>query len=316
MKIIFMGTPEFSVASLEKLIENNYQIVAVVTAADKPSGRGLQMNFSAVKTAAIQHGIPVLQPLKLKDPSFIDTLKSFQADLAIVVAFRMLPEIIWKMPVKGTFNLHASLLPQYRGAAPINRAIMNGETETGITTFFLQEEIDTGQIIFRESLSISADETAGELHDRMMQQGANLIIKTVKAIEEGTYTEQPQSKFIEGKELKTAPKIFKEDGNICWENSIEKVYNQIRGLSPYPAAWTHIQMGNDSPTLLKVYRAKDEKSIHQMACRSMVSDSKTYLKIAINGGFISLLEVQLAGKKRMPIADFLRGIQVENIRLV
>jgi methionyl-tRNA formyltransferase len=315
MNIIFMGTPEFAVSSLEILIENGYKISAVVTAPDKPAGRGLHLNHSPVKISALKHGIPVLQPLKLKDPSFVEELQSYKPDLAIVVAFRMLPEIIWKMPLKGTFNLHASLLPQYRGAAPINRAIMNGETESGISSFFLQEEIDTGKIIFREKMSISPDETASQLHDRMKVSGAELVLKTVRAIESGEYTETSQSEFYHGEELKTAPKIFKEDCHIDWEESLDKIYNRIRGLSLYPAAWTSLQNGSGKEEIFKIYLAKEERFDHQMACRTIVSDNKTYLKIAVNGGFIHLLEVQMAGKKRMGIAQNLRGIKTSSLQI-
>src|ERR1700744_6287376 len=234
MRIIFMGTPQFAVASLDALIKAGCDIVAVGTAPDKPAGRGQKLNESAVKQYALENGLKILQPEKLKNPEFLEELKALKDDLQVVVAFRMLPEAVWNMPAKGTINLHASLLPQYRGAAPINWALINGEKESGVTTFFLKHEIDTGDILFTENVTLTGRETAGELHDRLMYKGAGLLVKTVKAIESGRYSELPQSEIIEGVELKHAPKIFKEDGQIHWNNSVHSIYNLIRGLSPIP----------------------------------------------------------------------------------
>ncbi|WP_443938328.1 methionyl-tRNA formyltransferase [Pedobacter sp. MW01-1-1] len=301
MKIVFMGTPDFAVASLNALVQANFDVVAVVTAPDKPAGRGQKLSESAVKKYAVEKGIPVLQPEKLKNPAFIEELKAFNADLQIVVAFRMLPEIVWNMPAKGTINLHGSLLPQYRGAAPINHAILNGEKESGVTTFFLKHEIDTGDIILSERVAINDDETAGELHDKLMEIGADLIVKTVKAVENGTYTEQPQP---ENATLKHAPKIFKEDCKIDWNKTTQEVYNLIRGLSPYPTAFTFL---NDKT--LKIFNAEviDEKPSIQPG--DFLSDGKTYLKYATADGFLKITDLQYEGKKRMPVEDFLRGMR-------
>src|SRR5450755_1714579 len=239
-RIVFLGTPDFAVASLHTLLENGFPVVAVVTAPDKPAGRGLQLTKSAIKRYAVQKDIPVLQPLKLKDPEFLEQLKSFQADVQVVVAFRMLPEIIWAMPALGTINLHGSLLPQYRGAAPINRAVMNGESKTGVTTFRLQQEIDTGNILLMEEISIGPDETAGELHDRMKEIGAALVVKTIRGLMDGTLREKPQE-ALDPSVLKTAPKIFPADCEIDWSHSISQIHNQIRGLSPFPGAFTSLK---------------------------------------------------------------------------
>ena len=310
MRIVFMGTPDFAVPSLSILVENGYEIAAVVTAPDKPAGRGRQLRTSAVKNFAVQQGIPVLQPEKLKDPAFIAHLRSLEADLFIVVAFRMLPGIVWQMPRLGTFNLHASLLPQYRGAAPINRAVMNGEKETGLTTFFLQQEIDTGQVLLQEKISINENETAGELHDRLMETGAQLVFQTVKAIEEGQAQSVPQDILIHaeehaGRELKEAPKLFKEDCRINWSDSLDNIYNLIRGLSPYPAAYT--ELGGKT---LKVFKSSKEETEHAESAGKFISDDKTFLKVAVPGGFIHLEELQLEGKKRMQVGEFLKGYRL------
>ncbi|MDY0906703.1 methionyl-tRNA formyltransferase [Pedobacter sp. CFBP9032] len=302
MKIVFMGTPDFAVASLDALVQANFDIVAVVTAPDKPAGRGQKLNESAVKKYAIEKSIPILQPEKLKNPEFLEALKSYQADLQVVVAFRMLPEVVWNMPSKGTINLHGSLLPQYRGAAPINHAIINGEKESGVTTFFLTHEIDTGDIILSDRTPIGDDETAGELHDKLMVIGANLLVKTVTAIAEGNVSEQPQPK---SDELKHAPKIFKEDCKIDWNNSTIKIHNLIRGLSPYPTAFTLL---NDKT--LKIFKAEPEHTEPAIAAGGFLTDNKTYLKFATKDGFIKLLDIQFEGKKRMLIADFLRGMRL------
>lgn len=297
-----MGTPDFAVASLDALVQASFDVVAVVTAPDKPAGRGQKLNESAVKKYAVEKGIPVLQPEKLKNPEFIEELKSYQADLQVVVAFRMLPVVVWSMPAKGTINLHGSLLPQYRGAAPINHAIINGEKESGVTTFFLKEEIDTGDIIMSDSVAIADDETAGDLHDKLMVVGANLLVKTLHAIEAGEVQEQPQP---QSDDLKYAPKIFKEDCKIDWNNSAQHIHNLIRGLSPYPTAFTAL---NDKT--LKVFKAKLEDKEPGIAAGGFLTDGKTYLKFAAKDGFIKLLDIQYEGKKRMLIEDFLRGMRL------
>jgi len=302
MKIVFMGTPDFAVASLDALVKADFDIVAVITAPDKPAGRGQKLNESAVKKYAVEHDIPVLQPEKLKNPEFLDQLKSFDADLQVVVAFRMLPEVVWNMPKKGTINLHGSLLPQYRGAAPINHAIINGEKESGVTTFFLTHEIDTGDIIQSATTPIADDETAGELHDKLMQIGAELVVKTVKAIKEDNYQEQPQP---QSEVLKHAPKIFKEDCKIDWNQPAQQVYNLVRGLSPYPTAFTFL---NDKT--LKVFKAELESKEPGITAGGFLTDGKTYLKFAAKDGFIKLIDIQYEGKKRMLIEDFLRGMRL------
>jgi len=302
MKIVFMGTPDFAVASLDALVKANFDVVAVITAPDKPAGRGQKINESAVKKYASEKGIPVLQPEKLKNPGFLEELKSYHADLQVVVAFRMLPEVVWSMPPKGTINLHGSLLPQYRGAAPINHAIINGEKESGVTTFFLTHEIDTGDIILSDTTPIADDETAGELHDKLMIVGANLLVKTVKAIAEGNFTEQPQP---QSDVLKHAPKIFKEDCKIDWNKPAQQVHNLIRGLSPYPTAFTIL---NDKT--LKIFKAALEEKEPGIAAGGFLTDGKTYLKFATKDGFIKLLDIQYEGKKRMLIEDFLRGMRL------
>jgi methionyl-tRNA formyltransferase len=305
MRIVFMGTPQFAVASLDALITAGCDIVAVLTAPDKPAGRGQKLNESAVKQYALLNNIKVLQPEKLKSPEFLDELKSLHADLQVVVAFRMLPEVVWNMPPKGTINLHASLLPQYRGAAPINWVLINGEKESGVTTFFLKQEIDTGDILFTEKVTLTGHETAGELHDRLMNKGAGLLVKTVKGVESGRFNEHPQSQLLEGAELKHAPKIFKEDCLIDWNQSAESIYNKIRGLSPVPTAYTHL-----NEKMLKVYRAEYELTKTGQQPGSFLTDGKTYLKFAAADGFVSLTDVQLEGKKQMDIQQFLRGVKL------
>jgi methionyl-tRNA formyltransferase len=302
MKIVFMGTPDFAVASLDALVQANFDVVAVVTAPDKPAGRGQKLNESAVKKYAVEKEIPVLQPEKLKNPEFLEELRSYQADLQVVVAFRMLPVVVWSMPAKGTINLHGSLLPQSRGAAPINHVIINGEKESGVTTFFLKEEIDTGDIILSDSVAIADDETAGDLHDKLMVVGANLLVKTLHAIEAGNITEQPQP---QSDDLKHAPKIFKEDCKIDWNNSAQTIHNLIRGLSPYPTAFTLLNEKN-----LKVFKAEIEDKEPGIAAGGFLTDGKTYLKFAAKDGFIKLLDIQYEGKKRMLIEDFLRGMRL------
>jgi methionyl-tRNA formyltransferase len=307
LRIVFMGTPEFAVPSLEILVKKGYSVVGVVTAQDKPAGRGLQMQESAVKKYALANNIPVLQPERLKSPDFITELESLEADLQIVVAFRMLPEIVWNMPRLGTINLHGSLLPDYRGAAPINWAIINGEIETGLTTFFLQHEIDTGDIILQEKLSIGENETAGELHDRMMVAGAGLVLKTVQAIDENNVKSRPQPV----KEIQNpAPKLFKDNCRIHWNKTVKEVHDHIRGLSPYPAAWTKLD-----EKIFKIYRAGITGEISNKQGGDIISDGKTYMHILLKDGTLALHEVQLEGKRKMSIEEFLRGYAIKNPKI-
>ena len=303
MKIIYMGTPDFAVEPLRRLVEAGKNIVAVVTMPDKPAGRGHKIQFSPVKEYALSVNIPLLQPVNLKDPEFVEELRSYQADLQIVVAFRMLPEIVWNMPPLGTFNLHASLLPQYRGAAPINWAVINGETETGITTFFLQHEIDTGNIIMQEKITIAPDDNAGIVHDKLMMLGADLVLKTVNQIESGNVASIPQP---DG-ELKAAPKIFKETCRINFNTTAESVRNLVRGLAPYPAAWIELTDPAGNTTNMKIYEVSKELCTPSHPAGTLVCDGKKVLKVAVQDGYIHLDQVQLAGKKRMPAADLMRG---------
>lgn len=308
LRIIFMGTPDFAVGTLKALVENDYNIVAVVTMPDKPMGRhGSVLQPSAVKQYAQSVGLPVLQPERLKDEGFLEQLRSFKADLQIVVAFRMLPEVVWNMPPMGTFNLHASLLPQYRGAAPINWAIINGEKETGVTTFFLQQEIDTGEIVFQERLPIGEEDNVGDIHDRLMDMGAALTLRTVDAVLSGSAPRVPQSEWMEanGGELRPAPKLFRENTQIDWNRSACDIHNFIRGLSPYPAAWTNMVDANGNSTVMKIFESRVVAGC--MEPGSIETDGKTYIYIGTRDGLVSILSLQLAGKKRMSVADFLRG---------
>lgn len=309
LKIVYFGTPEFAASQLEAILDAGYDVAAVVTMPDKPAGRGRKLQYSDVKKAALEHGLPLLQPEKLKDPEFLEQLATFQANLFVVVAFRMLPAVVWQMPKYGTFNLHASLLPQYRGAAPIQFAIINGESETGLTTFFLNEQIDKGAVIMREKVAIRPDETAGELHDELMLLGNKVVVETLRKIEAGTVDAQAQDTLTEGEPLKPAPKITKEFCNIDWSQNGQNVYNHIRGLSPYPAAHTQLHSENGDILELKVFAGTFEAQNHNADMGSVVTDNKTFLKIAVHDGWIFMTEVQQAGKKRMPIAEFLRGTQ-------
>ncbi len=305
LRIIFMGTPDFAVPSLEILVEHKYKVVAVITAPDKPQGRGQKITFSPVKESALKHGIPVLQPTNLKSPAFLEELKSYQANLQIVVAFRMLPESVWSLPSLGTFNLHGSLLPQYRGAAPINWAIINGEKETGVTTFFLKHEIDTGSIIFQETEPILEEDTVGSLYERLMYKGAKLVLKTVKAIEAGSYPSLPQN---ENTVIRHAPKIFKETCEIKWDQSTEQIYNFVRGLSPYPAAWA---MLNDKFfKILKCRKLDSADGVTQSIPGSIRTDNKQCLHIKTADGWIGIEEFQPEGKKKMLVQEFFRGNKI------
>ena len=318
LRIVFMGTPEFAVASLDALVQAGYAVVGVVTAPDKPAGRGMKLTESAVKKYAEEKEIPVLQPEKLRAPEFLEALKALHADLQVVVAFRMLPEVVWNMPPMGTINVHGSLLPQYRGAAPINWAVINGEKETGVSTFKLKHEIDTGNILLQESFPIGENETAGDVHDRMKEIGAQLLVKTIKELETGTLIEKEQSteslmqkaegimQSSEHLELKHAPKIFTETCKIDFSKSAEEVHNLIRGLSPFPGAFTFL-----NEKMLKIYRSKKESfssdNENENVVGSYQTDGKTFLKFVCKDGFIQVLELQLEGKKRMTIDEFLRG---------
>lgn len=335
LRIVFMGTPEFAVASLDALVKAGCNIVGVVTAPDKPAGRGMKLSESAVKKYAVEHGLHVLQPEKLKNPVFIDELKALKADLQIVVAFRMLPEVVWNMPPMGTINVHGSLLPQYRGAAPINWAVINGEKETGVTTFKLKHEIDTGDILLQEAFPIDEDETAGEVHDKMKEIGAQLLVKTVEGLAEGILKERPQTSLVssessvedtesaethsrlttQNSQLRHAPKIFTETCRIDFSKKVEEVHNLIRGLSPFPGAFTELQ-----GKMLKIYRSKKEVIDASNSGQTMLghgptgtveSDGKTFLKFQCNNGYVHVLELQLEGKKRMSVEEFLRGYRFQ-----
>jgi methionyl-tRNA formyltransferase len=307
LRIVYMGTPDFAVESLKCLHENGYNIAGVITMPDKPAGRGHKIQFSPVKEYALKNNLPLLQPEKLKDENFLQALQLWNADLQIVVAFRMLPEAVWNMPRLGTFNLHASLLPQYRGAAPINWAVINGETETGVTTFFLKHEIDTGDIILQEKIPIAHTDTAGNIHDKLMYLGADLVIKTVDLIIENRVEEKPQ---LESSTLKTAPKIFKETCCIDWDRSTKDIYNFVRGLSPYPTAWTELKCSNAENLSLKIFETKEEIAAHKNPTGTILTDNKSYLKVATTDGFLHILSLQTPGKKRMNIDEFLRGNKI------
>ena len=304
LRIIFMGTPEFAVASLDALVKAGCNIVGVITAPDKAGGRGMLLQQSAIKKYAVENKLNVIQPEKLKNPEFLTELKLLNADLQIVVAFRMLPEVVWNMPPMGTINLHGSLLPQYRGAAPINWAVINGEKETGVTTFKLKHEIDTGDILLQESFSIGENDTAGQVHDKMIEIGAAVLVKTVKGIANNTLEETPQyqTSNIELPTLQQAPKIHTDTCRINWSQPVETVFNLVRGLSPYPAAFTIM-----NEKMLKVFTAKKEMSIPTHSEGEYETDGKTFLKFACTNGYLHLLEIQLEGKKRMTVEEFLRG---------
>jgi len=306
-----MGTPDFAVESLKVLIENNYEIVGVVTMPDKPAGRGHKIQFSPIKEYALAQNLNILQPEKLKDEDFLAELQQLKADLQIVVAFRMLPEVVWNMPQYGTFNLHASLLPQYRGAAPINWAIINGEQETGATTFFLTHEIDTGKIILQEKLSIAENENAGSVHDRLMMMGAKLVKKTVELLQEGKLEAKDQLEFANAElVLKSAPKLYKETCKIDFSSNVNDVHNFVRGLSPHPAAWAEIYFPNqEDMQTIKIYETEKEIVSHDIEIGKVVTDGKKQAKIALKDGFIHLKSVQIAGKKRMDIGELLRGMR-------
>ncbi len=308
LRIIFMGTPEFAVSSLRILVENRFQVVAVITAPDKPQGRGRKIAHSPVKQYALTQDIPVLQPTNLKNTDFLEELRSYQADLQVVVAFRMLPEVVWNMPTQGTFNLHASYLPQYRGAAPINWAIINGESETGVTTFMIRHEIDTGNILFQEKEPIHPDDTAGTLYERLMQKGAELVLKTVEAISRDDYSLTPQENIAE---LKPAPKIHRETCEIDWSQPAEQIRNFVRGLSPYPAAWTELTLADGSKKNCKIFLINHvDQGATDHSPGDFITDNKTYLHMRANDGWLAVEELQLEGKRRMVIDELLRGTKL------
>lgn len=314
LRIVYMGTPEFAVESLRCLVEGGYNVVGVITMPDKPVGRhGSTLQPSPVKQYAVEHGLKVLQPERLKEESFVDELRALRADLQIVVAFRMLPEVVWNMPPMGTFNLHASLLPQYRGAAPINWAVINGDTETGITTFFLKHEIDTGEIIQQERVPISDTDNVGIVHDKLMMLGGKLVLETVDNILAGSVHPIPQEQLLQGGDaLRPAPKIFKETCRIDWNQPLKRIYDFIRGLSPYPAAWSELSQADGTKVALKIYETEKNFVEHHLPIGTVCSDGKTFFKVAVNDGYLSIKELQLAGKKRLRIEEFLRGYKVND----
>jgi len=313
LRIVYMGTPEFAVEALQRLVEGGYNVVGVITTPDKPVGRGHHVQCSAVKEYALSKNLSLLQPEKLKDESFVEALRAWKADLQIVVAFRMLPEVVWNMPKYGTFNLHASLLPQYRGAAPINWAIINGDIETGITTFFLDKQIDTGQIIQQVRIPIKETDDVGIIHDKLMVLGGDLVVETVNNIINKTIKPIPQEEINVDGELRPAPKIFKETCRIDWTQSTEHIYNLIRGLSPYPAAWSELSSPNGERSILKIYesRKRTEKNLSERA-GTVKTDGKHYFRIATGNGYIDILQLQLPGKKKMTVEEFLRGHNIMN----
>ena len=317
LRIVYMGTPDFAVESLRCLVEGGYNVVGVVTMPDKPAGRGHKLQFSPVKQYALQQNLPLLQPDRLKDEVFLEALRAWQADLQIVVAFRMLPEVVWNMPRLGTFNLHASLLPQYRGAAPINWAVINGETETGITTFFLKHEIDTGEVIQQVSVPIADTDDVGVVHDKLMLLGGRLVTETVDAILNGTVKSVPQEQMPVAGELLPAPKIFKDTCRIDWSLPVKRVYDFVRGLSPYPAAWTELHLPDGTSTVVKIFETEKLFRSHTLPVGSIQTDGKSYIRVATADGFVLLKSLQLPGKKRLKVDELLRGFHLsEDARLI
>jgi methionyl-tRNA formyltransferase len=303
LRIVYMGTPDFAVAPLKALVEGGFQVVAVVTMPDKPAGRGMKLQASPVKHYALENQLPVLQPEKLRDEAFLKALQAFRADLQIVVAFRMLPEVVWAMPPMGTFNLHASLLPQYRGAAPIHWAVMNGETRTGVTTFFLQQAIDTGDLLLQESIEIGPDEDTGSVHDRLMDLGAQVVCSTVKALLDGSVTPIPQPDVP----VRLAPKLFKDNTRVDWSRTASELHDFIRGLSPFPSAWSELHGKDGSVTGVKVFEVRPEPAVHDLKPGCLVPEGKNVLKVAVGDGFLRLERFQLAGRKALKVDEFLRG---------
>ncbi|WP_335967181.1 methionyl-tRNA formyltransferase [Galbibacter sp. PAP.153] len=307
LRIVFMGTPDFAVATLKQIINNNYKVVGVITAPDRPAGRGRKLQQSAVKQYALSQNLNILQPTNLKDPAFLEELKQLDANVQVVVAFRMLPKAVWAMPKYGTFNLHASLLPDYRGAAPINWAIINGEKKTGVTTFFIDEKIDTGAIVLQEETTIASNESAGILHDKLMEMGAGLVVKTLQQIQNGTVNTRIQPQTAE---FKTAYKLDKDNTKIDWNSPTEEIYNLIRGLSPYPTAWTYLKNVGENAVNVKIYKAGKEIKQHNEKAGSVFAN-KNEVHVATNDGFILLKEIQLPGKRKMNIKDVLNGYEFD-----
>ncbi len=306
-----MGTPDFAVEPLRRLVEGGYNIIGVITMPDKPAGRGHQIQYSPVKQYALEQNLPLLQPEKLKDEAFVEALRAWKADLQIVVAFRMLPEVVWNMPRLGTFNLHASLLPQYRGAAPINWAVINGDTETGITTFFLQHEIDTGKVIQQVHVPIADTDNVEVVHDKLMVLGGQLVVETVDAILTDSVKPIPQEEMAVVGELRAAPKIFKETCRINWSQPVKRIYDFIRGLSPYPAAWTELVNSEDEAVVVKIFETEKLPATHSYETGTLLSDGKTYLKVAVQDGYVGILSLQLPGKKRLKTEELLRGFRLQ-----
>lgn len=310
LRIVYMGTPEFAVEALRCLVEGGYNVVGVITMPDKPAGRGHKLQYSPVKQYALEQGLPLLQPEKLKDEAFVRALREWKADLQIVVAFRMLPEVVWNMPRLGTFNLHASLLPQYRGAAPINWAVINGDTETGITTFFLRHEIDTGEVIQQVRIPVTDTDDVGVVHDKLMVLGGKLVTETVDAILNDAVKPIPQEEMAVVGELRSAPKIFKETCRIDWNQPVKRIYDFIRGLSPYPAAWTELVQPDGEAVVVKIFETEKILKSHQSAPGTLLTDGKTYIHVAAADGFIGIRTLQLPGKKRLKTDELLRGYRL------
>lgn len=310
LRIVYMGTPDFAVESLRCLVEGEYNVVGVITMPDKPAGRGHKIQYSPVKQYALEHNLPLLQPEKLKDETFLQALRTWKADIQIVVAFRMLPEVVWSMPRLGTFNLHASLLPQYRGAAPINWAVINGDTETGITTFFLRHEIDTGEVIQQVRVPIADTDNVGIVHDKLMTLGGQLVTETVDAILNGTVKTIPQEEMAVVGELRPAPKIFKETCRIDWNQPVKRIYDFIRGLSPYPAAWSELLLPDGTTMVVKIFETEKLSQPHQLSPGTLLTDGKSYIRIAVTDGLIGIRALQLPGKKRLKTDELLRGFRL------
>ena len=310
LRIVYMGTPDFAVETLRQLVEGGYNVVGVITMPDKPAGRGHKVQYSPIKQYGLEQNLPLLQPEKLKDEAFVEALRAWKADLQIVVAFRMLPEVVWNMPRLGTFNLHASLLPQYRGAAPINWAVINGDTETGITTFFLKHEIDTGEVIQQVRVPIADTDNVEIVHDKLMMLGGKLVVETVDDILNGTVKSIPQEEMAVVGELRPAPKIFKETCRIDWNQPVKKVYDFIRGLSPYPAAWTELINSEGEAVVMKVFESEKVNETHDLTPGTIVTDGKEYIKVAVLDGFVSILSLQLPSKKRLKTDELLRGFHL------
>ena len=310
LRIVYMGTPDFAVESLRCLVEGGYNVVGVITMPDKPAGRGHKLQFSPMKQYALEHSLPLLQPEKLKDEAFVEALREWKADLQIVVAFRMLPEVVWNMPRLGTFNLHASLLPQYRGAAPINWAVINGDTETGITTFFLRHEIDTGEVIQQVRIPIADTDDVGIVHDKLMMLGGKLVTETVDAILNDAVKPIPQEEMAVVGELRPAPKIFKDTCRIDWNQPVKRIYDFIRGLSPYPAAWSELVQPDGETVVMKIFETEKIIQSHQLTPGTLLTDGKTYIHVAAADGIIGIRALQLPGKKRLKTDELLRGFRL------